>query len=282
MRHLGKRLLFAALLLVMAIVPALADAAVDEFWEYAYQVDYDCYVASPDGIGLNFRHGAGSEYGKVFDSPIPMDTKLHISQETVSSKGSKWGYTTYNGEYGWVYLAETTTTKPASAADDFWSRAYEVDYTAYVNSPDGIGVNFRSGPDSSYGKVLDDPIPMKTALHIEQETTSVKNSKWGYTAYNGQHGWVYLAELTTEKPAGAPAQTPAAEPASTEPAEPADPAPTAEPDDVAPVHPIPVADEQPAHQPDTPLTLAIIAIVILVIAVTALLLLLLRKNKTKS
>lgn len=276
MKQLGKKLLLAVMLLAAAIVPALADAAVDDFWEYAYRVDYDCYVASPDGIGLNFRYGAGSEYDKIFESPIPMDTKLHISQETVSSKGAKWGYTEYNGEYGWVYLAETTTTKPAGAADDFWARAYEVDYTAYVASPDGIGVNLRSGPDSSYGKVLDDPIPMQTALKIEQETTSVKKSKWGYTSYNGQHGWVYLAELTTEKPAAAPQAKPDQAPAATEPAS-VDQAATE-----TPVAPAPTVPEEKPQQPDTPLTLAIIAIIVLAVAVTALLILLMRKNKTNS
>ena len=68
-------------------------------------------------------------------------------------------------------------------------------YAARVISPDGIGVNLRSGPDSSYAKVRDAPIPVGSVIEIFEETTSVKGSLWGYTHYDGWDGWVYLAEL---------------------------------------------------------------------------------------
>jgi len=69
-------------------------------------VDYYVYVNTPDG-GLNMRYGPGVDYDRVIDYRIPDGTKLHIME-----RYDNWGYTTYDGEYGWVALKQTSETPP--------------------------------------------------------------------------------------------------------------------------------------------------------------------------
>ncbi|MBR2490621.1 MAG: hypothetical protein IKB65_03980 [Ruminiclostridium sp.] len=78
--------------------------------------NYDIYVNAKDGVGLNLRTGPGTEYSKVRSQPIPMYTKLSISQTQDSAAGNPWGYTSYEGVSGWVCLVETTTYDPTPKA----------------------------------------------------------------------------------------------------------------------------------------------------------------------
>ncbi len=92
--------------------------------------------------------------------------------------------------------AQTNSTEkntPAAAA--YLEGAANVNYTARVVSPDGIGVNLRQGPGSSYPKIRDKPVPAGEVLTISAEKTVQNGATWGYTQYDGLNGWVYLAEL---------------------------------------------------------------------------------------
>ena len=62
---------------------------------------YDVEVTAPDG-GVNMRCGAGVEYDKVLPDMIPNGTVLTVTKEAVASNGNSWGYTNYNGTYGWI------------------------------------------------------------------------------------------------------------------------------------------------------------------------------------
>lgn len=66
-------------------------------------------------------------------------------------------------------------------------------YVACVISYDGI--DLHSGPDSSYPKACDNPIPFDAFIDIYEETTAADGSLWGYTYFNGSNGWVDLARL---------------------------------------------------------------------------------------
>lgn len=92
------------MLLFLTIVPAFADAA-----SYPMEpADFYVYVATPDG-GLNIRSGPDHKtYPTVMDGRIPDGVRLHI---TFTS--GNWGYTEYNGYYGWVALKQTSTTPPS-------------------------------------------------------------------------------------------------------------------------------------------------------------------------
>lgn len=95
--------------------------------------------------------------------------------------------------------AGTTQTAPAEkgapVAAAYLEGSTIVNYTARVVSSDGIGVNLRQGPGSSYPKVQDKPIPVGEMLTITAEKTVQHSAVWGYTQYDGLNGWVYLAEL---------------------------------------------------------------------------------------
>lgn len=157
---------------------------------------YDIYVNAKDGVGLNLRAGPGTEYSKVRSQPIPMYTRLSISQTQDSAAGLPWGYTSYAGDSGWVCLVETTTYDPTPQ-----QAAYvPVDYDIYVNAKDGLGLNLRSGPGTDYSKVRSTPIPMYTQLRITQTTNTPSGQPWGYTSYEGVSGWVCLVETTTYDP----------------------------------------------------------------------------------
>ena len=97
-------LCLAALLLFCNVSCVFADAAAFDMNPAGYNV----YVATPDG-GLNFRSGPGTNYNTIIDHRIQDGTMLYIEFTS-----GNWGYTYYNGQYGWVALAQTTTTAPVS------------------------------------------------------------------------------------------------------------------------------------------------------------------------
>lgn len=92
------------------IMQVSADAIVDWYPEEIY-VDYQVQVAAPDG-GVNFRYGPGVEYNKIFSNMIPNGVILSITQEAQASNGNYWGYTYYNGQYGWVALTQVARYTP--------------------------------------------------------------------------------------------------------------------------------------------------------------------------
>ena len=104
-----KKVFMIMLVIIMAAMPIMsyADAIVEEFWEMAYDVDYDVQVTAPDG-GVNIRYGAGAEYPKAMDSMISNGVQLHIEKETRAENGKLWGYTHTGDTWGWVFLGHCT------------------------------------------------------------------------------------------------------------------------------------------------------------------------------
>ena len=269
-------ILAAALLTVLMPVQVYGDAAVEDFWNTAYSVNYDVSVSAPDG-GVNFRYGPGAEYEKILDNVIPNGTVLHIQEAAKANNGKEWGYTEYNGYYGWVFLGQTkkvNASQPANNNTAAPSKPVPADYNVEVSAPDG-GVNIRSGPGASYEKLQGNLIPNGTVLHISETAKADNGKDWGYTTYNGLKGWIFLGQTKTTSAAPAAAQTqPAQEPAE----EPAAVAPDADetPDSDALVEDEPVQPEKSGN-PMT-LMLAVMALVILAIIV-AVVLLLARRNR---
>ena len=109
--------LLAGLMVIALPVQVYADAAVEDFWNTAYSVDYDVTVSAPDG-GVNLRYGAGVKYDKILEGMIPNGTVLHIRQVAKADNGKEWGYTTYNGLKGWIFLGQTAVTSAAVTSSD--------------------------------------------------------------------------------------------------------------------------------------------------------------------
>ena len=114
---------------------------------------YDVEVTAPDG-GVNMRCGAGVEYDKVLPDMIPNGTVLTITQEAVASNGNSWGYTNYNGTYGWIALTQVTRyQEPTEGAP--------IPHTRYViNCNESI--TLRTNPDVNAAEICQ--IPLGTAV----------------------------------------------------------------------------------------------------------------------
>lgn len=111
-RRIPALILLTAALFLCSFNTAWGDALVESYWDLAYTVDYDVYVAAPDG-GVNLREGAGTEYRIMLSGLIPNGTRLHVTYETKASNGKKWGQVNYNGKTGWVFLGQCSKTAPA-------------------------------------------------------------------------------------------------------------------------------------------------------------------------
>ena len=114
---------------------------------------YNVQVTAPDG-GVNMRCGAGVEYDKVLPDMIPNGTVLTVTQEAVASNGNSWGYTNYNGTYGWVALTQVTKyEEPTEGAP--------IPHTRYViNCNESI--TLRTNPDVNAAEICQ--IPLGTAV----------------------------------------------------------------------------------------------------------------------
>ncbi len=190
-----KTILILGMVMLLVLVNttyAFADAITYDMEPAGYYV----YVATPDG-GLNMRYGPGTDYSKVMEERIPDNVRLYIGYVS-----GNWGYTSYNGNEGWVALKQTTTEPPAPETPQPEAAGYYV----YVATPDG-GLNLRQGPGTDHAKVMEDRIPDNVRLYIESVSQG-----WGYTSYNGNTGWVALNQTTTNPPA-APADEQTATPA---------------------------------------------------------------------
>ncbi len=173
----------------------------DEGWVYLANTteykdaDYDIFITGASGA--NVRDGPGPEF-EVLDTCEPGE-ELHIYGEA-EHDGNLWGeirfaknpktLSGYSSYPGWIYLANTSKVK-------------DVDYSVYVNARDGDGLNIRSGPSTSFDRLMDHTIPMYTKLHIKKEVLNANGRKWGYTSYwdgSSVDGWVSLAETSSSDP----------------------------------------------------------------------------------
>jgi len=166
-------------MLDVASVSVATVAATD-----AQPAEIKATVYCEDGGKLNLRARA-STGGKVLDQ-IPTGEVL-----TIYEKGSKWCYTTYGGEWGYVMTSflrfdESSVTPPATDdGGNSGSTAYE---TATVYCADGGKLNLRKSASSS-AKVLT-RIPNGTTLTILE-----RGSRWCKTTFGGETGYVMTSFL---------------------------------------------------------------------------------------
>lgn len=180
-RSLLITIIFALLLCFSSGV--LADAAI---YDYEFGTvtgcDYNVYVATPDG-GVNLREAPTTE-SRIL-CKIPDFIALNITQESDNGKG--WGYTSYNGYYGWVALSQVSVNYPIKQASS--------DVVVTAKS----GLNLREGPYTSYDSYCN--IPYGTLVHV-----NATYNGWGGVDYNGYYGWISLkytvppSEFTNDEP----------------------------------------------------------------------------------
>ena len=149
---------------------------------------YDVKVSAPDG-GLNLRYDAGVDYARLMDYMIPNGTVLHIHFRKMAANGNYWGFTEYQGMWGWVALTQATDIGFSGDRNNVYA-----DYDIKVAAPDG-GVNFRSGPGTEYNTLINSMISNGTVLHVTSESVAANGNFWGYTQYGSQYGYVTLNQV---------------------------------------------------------------------------------------
>lgn len=173
---------------------AWADAADFEMPNHTV-VDYSVKVSASDG-GVNMRYGPGVDR-PVIISMIPNGTVLPVTAEAKASNGKSWGFTYYDGCYGWISLTQVKkiveTTEPQLTTDDF-TGGTPVNYQVRVSASDG-GVNMRYGPGTGYA-IKRSMIPNSVILTITSEIASSNGKYWGYTYFENMYGWIALSQTT--------------------------------------------------------------------------------------
>lgn len=173
-----KKTFFLSLLCLLLLAfsgGVLADAAVYD-WEIAQDCNYDAYVSTVDG-GVNLRAEPSTQAAILCS--IPDFVCLHISMESTNG----WGYTSYNGNYGWVALNQLSKSYPIKS----------VSMNVKVTASDGV--NLREGPYTSYDKLISSAIPKGEVLQV----TGLSQNNWGQVTYQGVTGWIAMSQVAEVK-----------------------------------------------------------------------------------
>ena len=106
--------------------------------------------------------------------PIPEGASI-----VVTAIVNDWGYTNYNGHYGWANLAYLKKwVAPVTPTTD--------SYYVMVYDTEREGLALKSAPDINSSRYQ--MIPEDVILYID----SVSSNGWGHTTFNGFSGWVAL------------------------------------------------------------------------------------------
>ena len=110
-----KGVILAGMLVLSMSVPVYADkSAVVKVEAPADTTDYYMTVDS-GGVGVDIYPSTDGKGEKLNDKTVKDGTVLHIEGET-EKNGETWGYTEYNGRYGYVPLEELRPSKDAELA----------------------------------------------------------------------------------------------------------------------------------------------------------------------
>jgi len=163
-----------------------------------FATDIAVQVNSSEG-SINFR--SDPSRGSNVITEIPDGTVLSVSSLSYSPADDLiFGYTTYNGYFGWVSLRQTTINGFSG-------------FTTSVSSSEG-SINFRSS--ASTGSSVITEIPNGANLYISGIFYNAEDDLFfGQTTYNGMTGWVSLRQTSLDGgPASSYTPAPAAAPSS--------------------------------------------------------------------
>ena len=151
-----KGVLLVGMLVLSMSVPVYADKSVVVKVEApADTTDYYMTVDS-GGVGVDIYPSTDGKGEKLNDKTVKDGTVLHIEGET-EKNGETWGYTEYNGRYGYVPLEELRPSKDAELAKAGIAGGTEKE-TSAVNQGDasdtqdsaaGEGQGTSAGTDST-------------------------------------------------------------------------------------------------------------------------------------
>lgn len=146
-------------------------------------IDSTAYVTSANGLNVRMRSGPGKGYS-VIASYAP-GTKC-----TIISPGNNWCRIQVGNLTGYMmtkFLTGTAVVTPVPTAAPVPSGG---EYTVYVTSRNGNGVNLRSGPSKSYTSIGFYSVGT-------QATMITKGSTWSYIRVGNRYGYM-MTEFLTE------------------------------------------------------------------------------------
>ena len=148
-------------------------------------IDSTAYVTSANGLNVRMRSGPGKGYS-VIASYVP-GTKC-----TIISPGNNWSRIQVGTLTGYMmtqFLTGTAVT-PAITPVPVNPVPSGSEYTVYVTSRNGNGVNLRSGPSKSYTSIGFYSVGT-------QATMITKGSTWSYIRVGNRYGYM-MTEFLTE------------------------------------------------------------------------------------
>ncbi len=153
-------------------------------------IDSTAYVTSANGLNVRMRSGPGKGYS-VIASYVP-GTKC-----TIISPGNNWCRIQVGNLTGYMmtqFLTGTEIATPVTPVPAIVPSGSE--YTVYVTSRNGNGVNLRSGPAKSYTSIGFYSVGT-------QATMITKGTTWSYIRVGNRYGYM-MTEFLTESQTVAP------------------------------------------------------------------------------
>lgn len=205
--------------------PKLCPYDADEWYDYNKTNKYYSSGTSPklgaiacwsyDGGGGHVAVVEKIENGKItFSNSAYSGTNFYLS--TASTSDSNAGGSSWWNFQGYIYIGDFTSegTTAATTAPAYKTGIYKTSVTTTLN--------MRSGAGTSYSYVTS--IPNAVTLTVTNVQAGSDGYTWGYTAYNGNNGWValdycdYLSELPAETTAPPTTAEPTTQPETSAPA----------------------------------------------------------------
>ena len=149
-----KGVLLAGMLVLSMSDPEYADKSVVVKVEAPADTTDIYMTVDSGGVGVDIYPSTDGKGEKLNDKTVRDGTVLHIEGET-EKNGETWGYTEYNGRYGYVPLEELRPSKDAElakagiAGSTENGKAAGSDYTGISQSQNGEGQGTSAGTDNT-------------------------------------------------------------------------------------------------------------------------------------
>lgn len=178
-------------------VPVYADkSAVVKVEAPADTTDYYMTVDS-GGVGVDIYPSTDGKGEKLNDKTVRDGTVLHIEGET-EKNGETWGYTKYNGRYGYVPLEELRPSKDAELAKAGIAGGTEKE-TSAVNQGDASDTQDSAAGEGQGTSAGTASTGSSQAQNDEGQGTSAGTDNTGSSqAQNGEGQGTSAADGTTE------------------------------------------------------------------------------------
>ena len=192
-----KGVLLAGMLVLSMSVPVYADKSVVVKVEApADTTDYYMTVDS-GGVGVDIYPSTDEKGEKLNDKTVKDGTVLHIEGET-EKNGETWGYTEYNGRYGYVPLEELRPSRDAELVKAGIAGSTEKETSGVKQGGTSDTQNFSAGETQGEAAGTDSTGSAQ-AQNGERPGTSAGTDRTGSSqAQSGEVQGPPAAEGTTE------------------------------------------------------------------------------------